>query len=124
MQITEQGHQDMAEAIRRCRLNPGAFPEHLEEYLALAEQLGGTVAGDEVTVAPAAGNMVMAIYSQFAEGRVTTPPAASDYGLTEDERVTYTNGATLEPSNLALLCQVASAFGLRMEITFVNILEA
>lgn len=98
MQITEQAHLDMAEVIRRTRLGAAS----LEEYVELFEQLGGTWGEGGPDTYPTAGNLTAAVSNQFAEGRITT----------------------LELSQLPLLCQVAAAFGLRMDIVFTNILEA
>lgn len=120
MQLTAEAHQLVSDAIRRTLLNPNAREGDREEYNAQVERLGGTLDGDEVDTFPEGGSIVMAITNQWVNGGRTSNPTAAEQGLTADELTTYSLRQVLDLNELPLLAQIASAYGLQMDIVFTE----
>lgn len=120
MQITDEAHQMMmSEALTRTLLNPITRPGDLDAMVELGNRLGGEDFDiGTLGTHPVAGSLAMAVTKQYLTGTLTADVSAAEIGLTVDEYADYSTRSAVSLNELPLLCQVAAAYGLRMDIVF------
>lgn len=121
MQITDEAHQLVSEALSRTLLNHQTRPGDLEDLTELCTRLSGLEEEfdpADLDTYPVAGPFVAGIMRQYLTGTLTADVSAEAQGLTVDELAGYGERSSVTLNELPLLCQVAAAYGLRMDIVF------